>query len=338
MAIAKTENALKDLTRDKLKQDFLKYNGFSEFDIDHLPADASFRTYARLIKGEESYILMDSPPEYYRLTPFINIANHLLKYDFSAPKIFHEDHENGFMILEDLGKVSINHFLLHNQAEEFEEHLYKKIIRLLNQIQKVELPANLELYTKELLVQEAGLFLDWFLPIFHGEAISLELRTEYNQLWNKILNSIPLENSCLTLRDFHVDNLMYIEDRDSFNQIGLLDFQDAIIGFPAYDLVSLLEDARRDINPSFANDMINYFISLNPTCNRKDFLAQYSILGAQRNLRILGVFARKATRDKNSKYLNLVPRVKKYLEKDLSHPLLAPLKEWLNKVTPQQNF
>ncbi|MDF2964823.1 MAG: phosphotransferase [Rickettsiaceae bacterium] len=338
MAVAATNNAPNDITREKLKREFIERNGYGSFDVVNLPADASFRTYARLIKGEESFILMDSPPEHYNLEPFVKIGTHLLNAGFSAPKLFEQDHENGFMILEDLGTVSVNNLLSSDGSKETEELIYKKIIRLLIQIQETPAPKGLSLYTKELLIKEAEIFLDWFLPILHGEATAYDLKEEYSYLWNKIFNSIDLKEECLTLRDFHVDNLMYMEERNNLNQIGLLDFQDALIGSPAYDLVSLVEDARRDIDATLASELINYYLSLIPAYNRKDFLAQYSILGAQRNIRILGVFARKATRDKNSRYLSFVPRVRKHLDKDLTHPLLAPLKDWLNKVAPQQKF
>ncbi len=328
-------NDLKESSRQRLKSEFLLNKGFKDYEIRGLPADASFRNYSRLLKDNQSFILMDCPPEHYSLQPFVTIGTHLLNSGFSAPKIYEQDHNNGFMILEDLGVISINH-LLKSDQKDLEERIYKKIIRLLSEIQKISPPAELDVYSPELLRKEANVFLDWFLPIFNGEAPTEKQKEEYNVLWNKILSSINLSGQCLTLRDYHVDNLMYLEEREGINKIGLLDFQDAIIGSPAYDLVSLIEDARRDIAPAFANDLINYYLSLNSAFNRKDFLALYSILGAQRNFRILGVFARKATRDKNSQYLKYVPRVRKYLEKDLSHPLLAPLKEWLAKVASQQ--
>jgi aminoglycoside/choline kinase family phosphotransferase len=338
MAVAATESAFKETSREKLRQDFLAIHGYGNYNITNLPADASFRTYARLSRRDESFILMDSPPEHYSLKPFIKIGQYLLDHNFSAPKMFQQDHKNGFMVLEDLGTISINQLLSTDNSKELEERIYKKIIKLLSAIQKVPVPQELNLFTSELLIKEADIFLDWFLPILNGEAPTDVQRAEYNNLWQKIFKSIDLQNTCLTLRDYHVDNLMYLEERDNINQIGLLDFQDALIGAPAYDLVSLIEDARRDINPILANELINYYLSLNPSFNRKDFLAQYSILGAQRNFRILGVFARKATRDKNSRYLSYVPRVRKHLERDLSHPLLAPLKEWLYKIAPQQKF
>jgi N-acetylmuramate 1-kinase len=338
MITAATENSSRDTVRQSCKQAFLQKSGYKAFKVEALPADASFRTYSRLTSDKESYILMDSPPEHYSLKPFVKIGSFLLDSNFSSPKLYEQDHENGFMVLEDFGTVSVNSLLSSDTSSEQEEIIYKKIIRLLTKIQETDYPKDLEQYSTELLIKEADVFLDWFLPILNGEDTTIEQREEFNYLWRKVFGLIDLGEKCLTLRDFHVDNLMYLEEREGIKQIGLLDFQDALIGAPAYDLVSLIEDARRDINPALAGELINYYLSLHPSYNRKDFLAQYSVLGAQRNIRILGVFARKATRDKNSKYLSLVPRVRKHLERDLSHPLLAPLKEWLYKVAPQQKF
>jgi aminoglycoside/choline kinase family phosphotransferase len=139
----------------------------------------------------------------------------------------------------------------------------------------------------------------------------------------------------MVCRHYHADNLMWLAERKAEQAVGLLDFQDALIGCPAYDLVSLLEDARRDVSPSLQKEMIEYYLSKSAIKDVQAFDTAYAVLGAQRNSKIVGIFARLAIRDTKPRYLGYLPRVWKHLEHDLSHPALAELKIWMDRVVPQ---
>ena len=154
---------------------------------------------------------------------------------------------------------------------------------------------------------------------------------DFKDIWQGILNYQLAFNNCLVLRDYHVENIMYLESYKGIKSLGLLDFQDAIIGSPIYDVISVLEDARIKVPRAFALDCLKYFAT-EKKLELPDVLVDYHILGAQRNLRILGVFARKYIRDKNSNYLRYIPLVLEYLNYDLSHPIMLKLKNWFDKI------
>jgi aminoglycoside/choline kinase family phosphotransferase len=164
--------------------------------------------------------------------------------------------------------------------------------------------------------------------------VNQELEEEYKNIWLNLLPLSRLLPNSLVLRDYHADNLMWLPDRSHIKRVGVLDFQDALIGSQAYDIVSLLEDLRRDISDELANKMITHYLDSNSNISRKEFLVAYHILGAQRNCKILGFCARKAMRDNNPTYLRMLPRMWRYIEKDLRHPLLLPLKKWFDKAIP----
>ena len=316
--------------RDEIKYEFLKnYFQNIHFEIFPLPGDASFRTYERIIAGEQRFILMNSPPEHYSLTPFINIAEFLRKESFSAPNIYHSDHINGFMLLEDFGSKSIANYLNELTDLTSKERIYKLIIELLIKLQFTPPPSNLEVYDIELLIKDLEIFTDWYVPFKTGIYLNNEQKNEFVIIWEEILKKLPPAPLCVVLRDYHVENMMLLK-REGINSIGLLDFQDAIIGHPLYDVVSVLEDARIEVNKDFGYKFLDYYLSLNDNLTKNDGYISYHILAAHRNSRILGVFARKAIRDGQNNYLKYMPRVLNYLDNDLSHPVLTPVKNWIN--------
>lgn len=318
--------------RDELKNSFL--NDFfknKQFQIFELPADASFRTYSRIVYGNVNYILMDAPPIHCNLRPFIRIAEFLSDNGFSAPQIYHIDIKNGFLLLEDFGSTTIAKHLLSLNNTDSMNQVYRLIIDLLTKLQSISIHSDLETYTNELLTEDLRLYTDWYLPKVTGSILSSSKKEEYFSIWYDIINELPKLNPTIVLRDYHVENLMLLK-RDGINSIGLLDFQDAVIGNPVYDLVSVLEDARFDIKTDFAYKCLDYYLEVNPHLNRDDVYLSYHILGAQRNSRILGVFARKALRDGQEQYLRYIPLVLKYLENDLSHKSLKHLKLWIKNI------
>lgn len=314
--------------REDLLQNFLKECSWDDAERESLAGDASFRHYERLTKDQEIRVLMDAPPPHEDVNPFIKIAKFLKDNNLSAPAIFHEDKENGFLLLEDLGDDLFSKVIKENPNSE--EKLYKLAIDLLTDLHKRETPKDTPEYNSELLISESLLFTDWYLP----EEIRENVRDKFIAKLEKLLPLTKIGKEVLVLRDYHADNLMWLEEREGIEKVGLLDFQDAVIGSKAYDLVSLLEDARRDVAPKFREEMIDYYLSQNTDLEKEAFLQSYYILGAQRNLKILGIFCRLWKRDGKKTYLQFLPRVWQYLEQDLEHESLKDLRDLIDSIVP----
>lgn len=331
--------------RDKNIMDFLNRSGLPHAKRQPLAGDASFRRYERILDGNSSYILMDAPPEKEDVRPFIRVAEFLCERGFSAPKIIEQDNKNRFLLLEDLGDKKYSSLLLNATPEE-ERRLYEYAVQALAALHEIAPLHTLEPYDTEKLMRECLLLTEWYLPHISGKATSSAVTREYENLWRSLLQNTPLSKSVTVLRDYHADNLLWLEERKGIKKVGMLDFQDAVIGDPAYDLVSLLEDARRDVSPSLAKKMIDYYLEqrntfhlLSPQAGEEkessafaeQFLTAYAVLGAQRNCKILGIFARLARRDGKQHYLAMLPRVMGYLRQDVQHPALTTVKKWLKK-------
>ncbi len=316
-------------TRDTQIESFLRNSSLKDFTRDKIPADASFRKYERISSEGKKYILMDAPPEKEDVKPFIKIGDILISFGFYAPKIIARSIPEGLLLLEDFGNEKFNSVI--SASPEREEELYTKATDILVNLyqktsaQKLDVPE----YSKIKLLEEANLFINWYLPLFKNfsENDIAKIKPEYEDLINKLSNGLNYPNDCLVLRDYHADNLMILENNKT---LGLLDFQDALTGNTAYDLVSLLEDARRDVPADIQTKMINHYIKKN-NFEKGKFLNDYYSLGAQRNLKILGIFARLKVRDGKDNYLKFIPRVKAYLIKDLEYRSLSPLKNFITK-------
>ena len=305
-----------------------------------LAGDASFRRYIRVRKGDHAAMLMDAPPGKEDVRPFMTIAKYLHAQGYSAPAILAADSDAGLLLLEDLGDDSFTAML--KRDGNLEPELYAAAIDLLAQWHDSKYrfsdPTKLALprYNHELLMREVALFSDWYLPQIAGKAKAAALRDEYLDIWSAILSSAPLAQTVWVHRDYHADNLMWLPKRLGLKRVGLLDFQDGVYGDAAYDLVSLLEDARRDVPKALAEQMVGRYIAASGA-QREQFLSSYAVLGAQRNSKIIGIFSRLAARDKKLAYLNFMPRVWKHLENDLAHPLMRPLKSWLDLHVPARD-
>jgi aminoglycoside/choline kinase family phosphotransferase len=300
-----------------------------------LPSDASPRKYERITSSKGKYMLMDASLDKGSIGPFISVAEFLHGKGYSAPKIFAKHEERGLLLLEDLGETSYSYMLANSDAETLqatEKKLYKKAIDLLVDlhlnapINEIKTPS----YEQKLLLKEAILLVDWYFPVLIGEKLSDSFRGEYIEAWKKIFDRLHYIEDCLVLRDYHVDNLIWMEDRSGIKRIGVLDFQDAVKGSYAYDVVSLLEDARRDVNAQISEEMLQYYMK-QIQIDQKKFLSDYKILGVQRSCKIIGIFARKAACDNDSRYLKHLPRVWNYIKKNIDHPILEPLKIWFEK-------
>ncbi|WPY00993.1 Phosphotransferase enzyme family protein [Candidatus Trichorickettsia mobilis] len=323
-----------NIQRTELKNEFLRnYFHDQQFHLQALPIDASFRKYDRVVCNKAKMILMDSPPEYYKLEDFISIACFLSDNNFSAPQIYQADVAHGFLLLEDFGDTNIGKYLLQHNDYNNKVRIYRLIIDLLVKLQSITPISQLNIHTTDMLLQGLELYTDWYIPFVTNHPLHEELKAEFLELWRAViqqhLNSIEYTT---VLRDYHVENMMLL-DRVGINAIGLLDFQDAVIGSPLYDVVSVLEDARIEVDQKFANECLEYYLSQNSHLNKQDSYLLYHLLGAQRNSRILGVFVRKAVRDQQKGYLQYISRILSYLEQDLAHESLNQIAKWIKKNT-----
>lgn len=327
-------------SRAQERQIFLAKHGFASADVTFVAGDASFRKYYRVTVGEQSFILMDAPPADEDVVPFVGVANCLLGFDYSVPTIFQMDKEYGFLLLGDLGDDSFN--IMMARDTECEVMLYENAVDLLVDLQAKAFPDTLQVspalsykitpYSSDILLSEARLLPQWTLTSLLG--VDAERDKEFDKLMAPLFERVTADKRCLTLRDYHADNLMWLPERKSLARVGLLDFQDALIGHPAYDLVSLLQDARRDVSPALEETMIKRFIGNSSLESEENFRAVYAILGAQRNAKIVGIFTQLYLRDGKDAYLSLIPRVWALLERNFWLEDLAPLKAWLDMYVP----
>ncbi len=276
---------------------------------------------------------MDAPPEHETIAPFITIAEHLISIGLTAPIIYATDLTNGFALIEDFGNDTFTRLLAQGADEA---KLYEMAIDVLCHLHKQTdaTKVNIPAYDTARLLDEAVLFVDWFYPAHRGEEISSDARQAYLKAWCDILHSLPPAPQTLVLRDYHVDNLMQIK-RTNKTQCGLLDFQDAVIGPTAYDVVSLLEDARRDISLELVCAMKTRYLNAFVNIDRESFKQWYVVLGAQRHCKVAGIFVRLCTRDGKCHYLEHIHRVVRLLGHHIDKPVLAPLNEWLQRCMPE---
>ena len=314
--------------RDAQRRAFLSETDFAGSRLVPMQQDASFRRYFRLDDGEHGWLLMDAPPQTENLTAWLDIGKHLTDLGLRAPAVLRSDITYGFALIEDFGDQTFTRLLdggeapdaLYAQATDLLAHLHR---------QPNVFVETLKPYDLDALMTEAVLLPDWFLPLISGETIPNEDRDCYRQIWEQVFASLPTPAISLVLRDFHVDNLIRLTADTPPHTVGLLDFQDALIGPMAYDLMSLLEDARRDLPPALAEQMQQRYFQAMPLLEMENFQLWYRILAAQRHCKVAGIFSRLALRDDKPSYLTHIPRVLGLLQTHLDEPLLRPLADWL---------
>lgn len=314
---------------------FLAVNGWAGIAPVPLAGDASFRRYYRLTDGSRRAVLMDAPPpEQEKLPAYIGVAETLRRLGLSAPEIYAVDPGAELLLIEDFGDDTFTRALASGAGEDA---LYALAIDTLIALQRAVAEAglpDLPLYDEARLLTEASLLVDWYVPAALGHRLPEAVRAEYLDLWSVALRRAAPNRPMLVLRDYHVDNLMRLPDCAGVKGCGILDFQDAVIGSPAYDLVSLLEDARRDVPPALREAMTERYLAAFPDIDRGGFRRGAAILAAQRNAKIVGLFVRLWQRDGKPAYLAHLPRVWRLLEADLAEPALAPLARWLDRHLP----
>jgi aminoglycoside/choline kinase family phosphotransferase len=306
---------------------FLAGAGWQGAEIEPLPGDASFRRYFRVRRGEQTAMLMDAPPPNEDPTPFLRAARWLDGNNMRAPRILADDPERGLVLLEDFGTARMRDYLDAWPGDEAD--VYRGAIDALVALH--QLPAGPFLdYTMSEYQREVRLFIDWYCT---AQKLYVDV-PGFTAAWESVLaDLLPRQRPGVTvLRDYHAENIMLL---GSLANQGLLDFQDALVGHPAYDLVSLLQDARRDVAPELEAAMFDHYIR-SAGGDAEQFLADYARLGAQRNTKIVGIFVRLWKRDGKPRYLDLIPRVWGLLERDLAHPALAPVAAWFDANIPAE--
>jgi len=306
---------------------FLAGAGWQGAEIEPLPGDASFRRYYRVRRGEQTAMLMDAPPPNEDPTPFLRAARWLDGNNMRAPRILADDPERGLVLLEDFGTARMRDYLDAWPGDEAD--VYRGAIDALVALH--QLPAGPFLdYTMSEYLREVRLFIDWYCT---AQKLYVDV-PGFTAAWESVLaDLLPRQRPGVTvLRDYHAENIMLL---GSLANQGLLDFQDALVGHPAYDLVSLLQDARRDVAPELEAAMFDHYIR-SAGGDAEQFLADYARLGAQRNTKIVGIFVRLWKRDGKPRYLDLIPRVWGLLERDLAHPALAPVAAWFDANIPAE--
>src|SRR5471032_695572 len=354
--------------RQLTMKDFLARAGWGAAKVTPLPGDASTRHYARLTLRDRKAMLMDQPQDaegavappgaseqarsalgynaVARLAGadcarFVAAAAWLRGHGLAAPDIYAADHANGFVILEDLGDALFADVLANGGDEK---QLYQAAVEVLAKIHAKDAPAALSSdkplfdFDQTALVAETDLLTEWFLPLALKRPATGEEVAEHRSLWRAALAGIGTERRVFVHRDFHAENLLWLPEREGVAKVGLIDFQDAVAGSPAYDLISLTEDARRDVSPETAEAATAHYLEAmraqGTPLDEAGFRREMAMMAAQRNAKIVGVFARLYKRDGRARYLAFLPRVWGYLERDLAHPALSDLRAWYDRVIP----
>ena len=296
------------------------------FVITQASDDASFRRYFRIERNNASFIAMDAPPDKEDSKPFVSIGNYLRSHAIHTPKIIETNLDQGFLLLEDLGDQT---FLKAQQANLNLEY-YKKAIDILIQFHTLEIKADfIPAYSQTLLNTEMQLLIDWYLP-----KLSTQQQAQLAKLFDLLSNNALNTTQVFVHRDFHSRNLMLLND----NSLGVIDFQDAVVGSYVYDLVSLLKDAYFELDTKSINELLHYFYqTANVSTSFEAFKRQFDLMGLQRHLKILGIFKRLSIRDGKHQYLQNIPLIEKYvLQIADKYTNFSYLKDMLNLTEASQ--
>jgi N-acetylmuramate 1-kinase len=337
---------------------FLADAGHAKARRRHLTGDASVRAYERIDDGGNRLVLMDSPRQapgpilrdgkYYQqiahiaedVRPFVAVASHLRERGFTAPDILHEDLDRGLLLLDDLGSDGV----LDADGAPIPERYLEGVAclaRLHDQPCLTDLPItgcethHVPPFDRDAMQIEVSLLTDWYLPWKRGSPATEDEKADYFAVWDRLIAGLAASERNLLLRDFHSPNILWQAERSGTDRIGIIDFQDAMIGPTAYDVASLVQDARVDIPPSLAGAMMERYLSLRSreaAFDRERFLADWHVMAAQRNCKLVGIWVRLMQRDGKRTYMQHMPRTLRNLEAALAHPALAPLRDWCIKA------
>ena len=315
------------MTRDAQITAFLSRHGYGDARIAPLAQDASFRRYLRLSGGA---VLMDAPPPE-DIRPFLRIAAHLAGIGLSVPRIIAADETAGFVLEEDLGDDLLSVILSHKT----EETLFDTAVDALVAIQRAAPPGDLPQWNADLMAETAlGTLLEWWWPAAFGSPAPANARADVAAALDAMLAPLTHGPRCFVHRDFFAGNLLWLTERTGIRRVGVIDFQGAALGHPAYDLVSLMQDARRDIDPGLAERALARYLTVRPEFDPTDFRAAYDACAAQRHLRVACQWVRLALRDGRPGYLSYGPRTWALLDRALRQTAAAGLAAALDRWVP----
>ncbi len=353
------------LSRLHIAEGLIEVAGFDPAERVHLQGDASSRSYTRLVMAERSAILMNAPAQpdgppvhrglpYSRLVhlaedvkPFVAMDRALLAQGLSAPTIYAADIDAGLLVLEDLGREGV---VTGDPPQPIRER-YEAAMGVLAALHTRTLPQTLHVaprvertlarYDVAAMLAEIDLMLDWYLP-WRNIKLDGVVREEFHLLWRSALNPVLAEPSTWVLRDYHSPNLIWLDGREGLRRVGLIDFQDAVLGPAAYDVVSLAQDARIDMPEQMELHLVGLYAKArreaDPTFDVRSFARSYAVMGAQRASKILGIFTRLDRRDGKPQYLKHLPRIRRYLARCLGHQELGSLRTWYESVLPAKDL
>lgn len=312
------------MQREDTINQFLETAGWAGATRHVLAGDASNRRYDRVtFPGRPVAVLMDAPKEKGEdILPFLAIARHLSAIGLSAPEILAANADDGLILMEDLGDDLFFNVVPQNPGSE--QALYAVALDALDVLHQAPIPENITSYGPEQMTDVACVACEWY-----GAEVP---KTVLHNAMSRTLTKVDWSKQVLVLRDYHAQNLLWLPDRQGVARVGQLDFQDAQLGHPLYDAASLINDARRDLDPDVRNKLIDILASKD--ADHEQFYYDFATVSAQRNLRILGVFARLCIRDGKASYVDLIPRVWRNLMQDLRHPDLADLAAVVAGFTP----
>ncbi len=318
--------------RESLIDDFLTAHGWAGASRAPLAGDASLRRYERITRGRRQAVLMDAPPGRETLGPFILIDRYLRGRGYSAPQILSADETAGLMLLEDLGDGLYTDLI---DGDGDTAALFAAATDLLIDLHD-ETPDDLDIAALDFdrLLGQVEILIDLYLPEITGAPASDDQRQDFLAAWRAVLPLADAIPRSLILYDYHAPNLIWLPERRGLRRVGLLDFQDAMIGPIAFDVVSLLENPRQDTEPALAEAMIARYLDGRPEIDADDFATAYAVLGAQRVTRNLGNFIRLWRQEDKPGYLDHIPRLWRLLDHSLAHPALAPVAAWFDAAIP----
>ena len=316
----------------------LKKSGINNFKLKPIRSDASFRKYFRVyIKNKKKKLLLvNSPKEIENNLGYLKVTNIFENMNLSVPKIFNFDSSRGSFLIEDFGLNTYTNSLKNGISEYKLYNLATNILIYINNHSK-NLEKKLPKYSNKKFIDEVLLFLKWYWPAIYKKKPKKNIENEFVRIWKNLLNRNLKTKKVLVHRDFHIDNLFFLKDRLNLKACGLIDFQDSVIGPSSYDLVSLLEDARRNVNKKVAYKMNNKFVKKFSKQEKENFINEYRVLAVNRHLKIIGIFTRLFLRDKKKSYLKHIPRLWKLIEYNLNFNLLNELNKWMNNFFPKKN-
>lgn len=324
----------------ELISNFLNSCNMNNFSVNKIPPDASNKVYYRIYNENLSYVLLQYDSHKNGFKNFLDINDLMSLANISVPEIIAVDKENCLALMKDFGQYNYKDVLSKNELNALipsELRLYERATDVIISLQKqTDKFSSLPKFNEQMLIDEIMLFVEWYVKVLNDEDLSSDKQYEFINIFKELFSYLKPFSEVFVHRDFHAENLFWLNDNLGIRKVGVIDFQDACLGSPAYDLVSLFEDARRDVNDGIIDACLKKYFNELPSYNRKEFMAAYNVLAVQRNLKIIGIFTRLACKYKKPKYLSLLPRVWKNINNNIKHPILLPIKNWLEDVVPNQ--